>query len=189
MKPDAAQVTADLESGDRDRVGAALRVLDAAWRSMSYTPLPMPPVEVLDAFGDDLPRPLLEMYLDVVQHYADFEPTATAPERKQAMLEAVLRHGRGELAYEVAMACRIDDYPAIAAEDALRYLENRELQTPAEKQAAQRFVDTLLGSDGTRGAVIAAMRRWIIYEQFGDIIDSVRPRLEPDELSRLAVDE
>jgi hypothetical protein len=182
---DSAQVTADLNSGDPHRVGAALQALDEAWRQRNFTPLPMPPPEILDAFGDDVPRQMVELYLSVIQYYVDFEPTPTGPEQRQAMVEAVIRHGRGELTNVVAMALMIDPYPAFAAEDALRYLENLELEKPLEKLAALHFVDSLLGSDKTRGAVVDAMRRWTIYEQFGDIIAAARPRLDPDELARL----
>jgi hypothetical protein len=178
-------VTADLQSGDRERVAAALQALDDAWRAHQYTPLPMPSPDVLDAFGDDAPQSIVELYLRVIQHYADFEPTPTVPDRIQAMLDAVLRHGRGELAHVVAMALKVDDYPAVTTADVLRYVENLPLEKPLEKQTAYKFVDSLLGSDSTRGAVIDAMRRWIIFEQFGDLIATLRPRLDPDELKLL----
>lgn len=186
---DSRQITADLESGDAARVAAALETLDHAWRRRTFVPLPLPSPDCLSAFGADVPTEVVERYLRVLENYVDFDPTPTGSELRRALVEAMIRCGRGQLAYNVALALRVDPAAADAVADVLDYLRERDLNGPDELLAATRLVDSLLDSGKTRPAAIEGMRFWAMMGRFPEIIDAVRPRLEPSELARLVVDD
>lgn len=186
---DAAQVTADLESGDAARVAAALETLDHAWRRRTFVPLPLPSPDCLAAFGDAVPLPLVERYLRVLENYVDFDPTPSGPELRRALVDAMLRFSRGQLAHPVALAVRVDPSAADAAADVLEYLRDRDVDGADELRGAIGLVDALLDSDKTRAATVEGMRYWAMMGRFAEIIDAVRPRLDAAERARLAVDE
>ncbi|MGZ3425482.1 MAG: hypothetical protein ACXVCV_02480, partial [Polyangia bacterium] len=88
---DSRQLTADLESGDPARVGAALETLDRAWRRRTFVPLSMPSPDCLAAFGETVPTEVVEKYLRVLESYVDFDPTPSGSELRRAMAEAMIR--------------------------------------------------------------------------------------------------
>ncbi|MEX2261841.1 MAG: hypothetical protein WD696_07805 [Bryobacteraceae bacterium] len=181
----AEMLTADLRSGDPDRVADALETLDRAWRRRRFVPLPLPGPECLAAFDDNVPVEVLARYLRVVENYPDFAPTPSGSALRRALVEAVVRYGRGERTLDVALVLRVDDFPASAVSDALGYLRNRGVSGPGELLAAQRLVDHLLGSDTTRRATVDVLRIWAMTDCLVEVIDAVRPRLDDDERALL----
>jgi hypothetical protein len=180
-------LSADLCSGQPERVAGALETLDRAWRQRRFGPLPMPEPDCLDAFGDLVPDEVLSRYLTVLQHYPDFEPTPSLKDIRYALAEAMIRYGCGEHAHDVALALQIDDFPESAVSDVLRYLQHRGLYGPYETLAAQRLVDYLLDSDKTRRATVDILRFWVMTDRFPEVIDAARPRLNNEERARLDV--
>ena len=169
--------------------GLALRTLDRAWRRRCFVPLPLPGPDCLAAFDDDVPEEVLARYLCVVENYPDFAPTPSSRELHRALVEAVIRHGRGARTLDVALVMRIDEFPASAVEHALGYLRGRGVHGPGELLAAQRLVDHLLGSDATRRATVGVLRLWSMADCLTAVIDAVRPRLEDDERALLDVED
>lgn len=189
---DAAAVTADLRSGDTERIARALRELDDAWPRMRTVPLPLPTPDCLDAF-DSFHAPereeMLALYLSVLQGYSNFEPTPSGTELQRAMVEAVIRHGRGEQTLPVALALGRDDFPDYAVSHAMRHIADRRLDTPGEARAAHHLLDYLLDDARTRGATVDGLRLWAMSGVHPEVVEALRPRLDETELRRIAVDE
>lgn len=183
------QLTADFKSNDPERVATALKTLDQAWVQRCFGPLPMPEPSCLDAFDDFVPRDILSDYLSVVQNYVDFEPTPSISDIRHALVESVIRYGRGEETLELALFLQTDDFPKSSVLDALRYLEELGLNDSYETLAAQRLVDHLLDSDKTRQATVDVFQIWATMGYFNEVIDSVRPRLSDTERLHLVIDD
>ncbi|NET61085.1 MAG: hypothetical protein F6K47_34655 [Symploca sp. SIO2E6] len=149
----------------------------------------MPEPSCLDAFDDFVPRDILSHYLSVLQNYVDFEPTPSISDIRHALVEAVIRYGRGEETLELALFLQTDDFPKSAVLDALRYLEELGLNDSYETLAAQRLVDHLLDSEKTRQATVNVFQIWVTMDYFNEVIDAVRPRLNDAELLRLVIDD
>lgn len=181
---DAYQLTADLQSADPVRVDSALRYLDASWRRRRFTPLPLPRAECLAAFGEHVPDDVLARYLSVLENYADFEPTP-GPLLIDAMVEAVIRYGRGRQTRTVAGALRVHDLPRAAVTRALRYATRRGLSGPDEVVALRRLVEDLLDATETRPATLEILREWAVIDYFPEILASMRQLLDDTELAAL----
>jgi len=183
-----AQLTEDLRSGSPERVTRGLETLDQAWRQRRFGPLPMPQPDCLDAFGERVPTRILSLYLSVLKNYPDFEPTPSGDDLRHALVEAVIRYGRGEETLDVALALRTDDFPEHAVSDALGYLRDRGLNGPDELLAAQRLVDHLLDSEAARGPTVDMLRSCVLMGCLQEVIDAVRPRLDDEERARLTLE-
>jgi hypothetical protein len=142
----------------------------------------------LAAFGDIVPLEMLARYMSVVENYPDFEPTPSGSDLRHALVEAVIRYGRGEKTFEVALYLRTDEFPESATSDALGYLRDRGLNGPVETLAAQRLVGHLLDAEATRRATVDMLRSYAMTGCLSDVIDAVRLRLSDAERSRLDVD-
>jgi hypothetical protein len=189
MEPSERQsLTAHLRSGQPELVASALEILDQACRRRRFGPLPLPEPECLSAFGESVPSRVLSNYLSVLMHYPDFEPTPSLRRLRQALVEAVIRYGQGQNVHDVALFLWIDDFPADAVSDALRYLMMRGLYDPHETLAAQQLVDYLLDSPATRKATVEMLRMWALTDSLPEIIDFIWPRLDDSERAQLDVD-
>jgi hypothetical protein len=185
MSPlDGQKLSADLRSDDPERVASALETLERAWPSRPAIALPMPEPDCLDAFGDVVPAEVLERYVRVLADYPGIvcPPGETV---RHALVEAVLRYGRGEGTYDVAMALKLESDPDYAVTDALEHIWRRGLHDPRETQSAERLVDHLLDSDKTRRATVDLLARWAMVDRFPEIIDAVRARLDDAERARI----
>ena len=187
--PKRMQLTADLESDDPERVATALETLHKAWIQRIFGPLPMPEPSCLDTFGDSVPHQILSYYVSVLENYVDFDPTPSVSDIRHALMEAVIRYGQGRETLELALFFQIDNFPRAAVLDALRYLEELGLNNPSEILAAQKLVDHLLDSEKTRQATVDVLRIWAEMDNFNEVIDSVRPRLNETEKSRLVIED
>jgi hypothetical protein len=183
---DAQQVTADLESGDPDRVATALAELDLAWRQRRFAPVPAPEVRHLDAFRGAVPQDTLIHFINALQHYPIFAPHPDLTEIRRRLVEAVLRHGPGQPAFEVALFVRADDFPDSAVRDVMRYLDDRDLNNATEEAAASQLVEHLLESVSTRGATVDGLAGWALFDRFPGLVDRLLPQLETDERERIA---
>ena len=183
------QLTADLESDNPELVAKALKRLDRAWIQRRFGSLPMPEPSCLDAFGDFVPREILSHYLSVLQNYVDFEPTPSVSDIRHALVEAVIRYGKGAETLELALFLQIDDFPESAVLDALGYLKDLGLNDPYQILAAQRLVDRLLDSEKTRQATVEVFRDWLMMDYFNEVIDAAYPRLNDVERSYLIIDD
>jgi len=189
MEPaERESLTADLRSGIGERVAHALSTLDQCWRRRRFGPLPMPPPDCLTAFGDRVPAPVLSQYLTVLMHYPDFEPTPSGSDTRRALVDAVIRYGDGIEVHAVALFLRIDEHPQSAVRDAMFFLLTRDLNGAHEIKAAGSLVHCLLDSTATRSATVDNLRTWALTDSFSEIIESVWPRLDPEERARLDVD-
>src|SRR5438132_1106338 len=92
------RLTADLRSGQPERVTRALETLDQAWLDRRIGLMPMPEPDCLAAFGDFVPPEVLARYISVIENYLHFEPAPRKSDRRHALVEALIRYGRGERA-------------------------------------------------------------------------------------------
>jgi hypothetical protein len=182
-------LVASLCSGDAEMVDGALETLDRAWRERRFIPLPMPYPDCLEAFGEKISVETIARYLSVIENYPDFEPTPSSRERRNALLEAVIKYGRGELTYFVALALKVDYDPEYAVSDALNYIQVRGVNSSTEILAVQRLVDYLLDSITTRQFTITALRIWRMVEFLPEVIETIWPLLNNLEQTYLNIEE
>jgi hypothetical protein len=126
--------------------------------------------------------------VSVVQNYPDFEPTPSVSDIRRALVEAVIRYGRGEQTHEVAQYLGIDEFPEAAVFDALGYLRDRGVEDSDEALAAQRLIEHLLDSGTTRNATVEMLLSCGLMGCLPDVIDAVRPRLDQSEQARIDVE-
>lgn len=184
-----AALTEAMESRDPSRVRDAIATLDQAWRRRQFAPLPFPDADILDAaFPAGAPKELVEQYLAVLEGYPDFEPTPSSSQVRRAMLEAVVRSGQVELAYNVALRARIDPFPAAAAEDLMDGLTSLDLSTEREHLVGAQLIDWLLDSQDMRAATVQKLRFWGMCGRYPSLVALAKARLTPEELEYLARD-
>lgn len=186
---DRIQLNEALRSGEPERVSWALETLDQAWRQRRFGSLPMPEPDCLDAFGEHVPIKILSHYLSVLRHYPDFEPTPAGDDLRHALIEAVVRYGRGEETLEVALAIRTDAFPEHAVADGLGYLRDRGLNNSPEVLAAQRLVSHLLDAKTTREATIDLLRSCVLMDCLPEVITAITPQLDEKERARISINE
>lgn len=188
---DAAAIAQDLESGEPSRVRGALESLDHACRAQTYVPLPMPEPFCLEAFGENAPADLISTYFRVVQNYPAFSPGPTPPQMRHAMIEALLRYGRGDkqLVYEFALWLKIDFQPEVGIADAFLYLQRSGFDPDVLGVTLSRLVDNLLDATESRAATIKALRKWVEFEELPSLVAEISPRLSEDERLQLLVED
>jgi hypothetical protein len=190
MQPlNSEQLVAFLCSGEAEIVNSALEILDQAWQERHFISLPMPCPDCLEAFGENIAVETVARYLSIIENYPDFEPTPSSRERRNALLEAVIKYGRGELTYFVALALKVDYDPEYAVTDALNYIQIRGVDSATEVLAVQNLVDYLLDSITTRQFTIAALRIWQMMEFLPEVIEVIMPLLNNSEQIYLNAEE
>jgi hypothetical protein len=186
MTTAAEQTLADLDSGDPGRIEAALENLKRRRESGDEIALPLPRIEILDAFGAAPPPEIQRLFLHAVARYHAFVPPPTDAERIALMAALVLRHADFGCAYEFALRLKIAKDPVAMVGMAMDEITRQGCGSEAAARGAGYFVSNLLdGSPVVRAATLAAIRQWPLEAACERVIQRVLPQLEPDELATL----
>lgn len=142
--------------------------MNRAWVERTIVTLPMPDPHVLAAFGDDAPLSIISTYFSVLRQYPALHPTPAPSDIRHAMVEAIVRYGRGanELVHELALAIRTDFQPRAAVEDVMDYLHLIGSDDVVVQRTALRLVDWLLEADTTHDCGGVSERSHV--EKFAD---------------------
>jgi len=189
VKQRCAAVQADLDSEVPERIAAAFKTLSHGTARLGLLQVSMPPPDILGAFGEEPPLEVVSDYVYLVGSYSMFVPDPSATARREAMIVALVHYGRGDrqIAHDIAIRLRTDS--AFAAAQALAFASGEDPDSPNAQRAVMALVDNLLDSAVTRDATVTEMGRWVQYGRFLEVVDAMRPRLEPSELARLVVED
>jgi hypothetical protein len=172
----------DLYSGDAARVQSAIRNLRERMRKGDEIKIPPFGVEILDAFGDDVPQETQLDFITLVGRYHSFIPEKSDREKKAALVALVLRYAERHIAFEVAMKLKISPDPVQAVKIALDEIVRQGLASPRNVKGAKYLVSRLLdGKDEVRKATLEALLEWPTEPPFQEAIEYVIQQLEPHE--------
>lgn len=183
------EVNADLYSGEPARICAAIAELKARMTSGEEISIPPFGVEILDPFCDQVPEEIQLDFITLIARYHSFVPERPYHEKIAVMVALVLRYAERYVAFEVAMKLKIAPDPVEAVKTGMGEMARRGLTSLRNVKGAMYLVSRLLdGKDNVRRATLESLREWPDEAPFFEVIEYVKPQLEPDELDFLKRD-
>jgi hypothetical protein len=182
MKQASDDLKQDLYSGDKTRVQSAIQ--DLRQRMSEGEEIKIPPfgIEILDSFGDHVPCETQLDFITLVKRYHSFVPPKSDQEKQAILIALVLKYADRHVAFEVAMKMKISADPVWAVRTAMDEIVRQGLTTQQNIQGARYLVSRLLdGKNDVRQATLGALRDWPHEPSFRNVIEYVRPQLEPHE--------
>lgn len=184
-EPDPGELAAELSSSSPGRISAALVRLDQAGRRRPVTAVPMPEVSLLDAFGERPPEDVVVLFVDVVLSYPLYVPWAERKDRLTTALEAALRYGPGQPAYDLARFVRASDSPATVVDELMSVILDADVEKASQLDTLSQIVDVLLDARATHAAVVRGLESWAFRGRYPTVIEQVSRALAPAERARL----
>lgn len=180
-----------LGSTDPTEVRAALTELLDRRRRGESVQVAFPGVEILARVGPDPDEELLTTFLQLLQDSGTFRPSLGWRDTIRTEVDAVLRYGGGQSAFDVAKHIGRDGIdPVGAAREAIWWLWERGVEVPAESTAAGRLLSYLLDSaPDVREAVLDAIEPWVGAPELAGVVYHVLPELTDAERAALFAEE
>jgi hypothetical protein len=182
---DAEQAAADLYASSPEAVASALAALERASLRRPVRPVPMPSADILDIFGDSPPEEIVTRFVAVVLGYPLFDPPVDTADRMEVALQAALRFGPGQPAYDLARFVRANDDPVTAVDELMRLILEADVEDPAGLDAVGQIVDVLLDAKRTHDAVVRGLGRWAFRGRYPGVIEELGNALSEAERDRI----
>lgn len=175
------EITADLRSGDPERMAAGLDTLEFHLDTLDPVAAPPLTAELLAPFGDDLPEEVAARFIKIIDRYDAFEPAASREDVEREAALAAARFGPSRLALEASLILKTAEDPGLAVRRALAAVAARGVQ-PNEVTHAGDFISYLLaGRAPVRAATVEALASWRKRQDLTPVVDWVLAELEDDE--------
>lgn len=185
------EIEAELTSGEPTRTRRALHELDDSRRRGQDVSVTYPGPQIIDLVGPGPGEDDLLAFCRLVRDPGAFVPALPWRDGIRIAVDAMLRHGGGQSAHDVAMGLKLDQGdPVGAAREAIWWIWERGLHSRPERQAAARFVSYLLeGRPEVRDATLRALRPWAHETDFAYVVTEVLPELSEQERAALVDDD
>jgi hypothetical protein len=183
MEQSKEAIEADLVSGDLSRLQSALQfLLDRMNRGQETTIEPLR-LCIFEGLGDHVPEEIQLEFLSLLDRYKWFNPPLSLEERISTMIALVLRYGSSFVAYDAALKVAISVDPVRNVEVAMEAIPIQGLSSPESIEAAKHFVSRLLDrKEDARRATIRKLREWPKDAPYREVIEYIKPELDPEEL-------
>jgi hypothetical protein len=173
------ELTADLASGDRERIRRGLAGLRALVDAGSAPELPAIEPWLLQPFGEAPPGDVVSDLARVLAR-APLAPRPSRPRVIRQLVELAVRHDVPQVLDELLHEIERGDGPA-GAREAVDYLRARGIAS-RELAAAQQLVGRLLAAGSpVRRAAADALALWSPTDTKAAIVAAVLPRVDPDQ--------
>jgi hypothetical protein len=186
MRRSDEAIKADINSKDPECIQAAITDLKERIEKVDeFAMVPFGP-EILIPFGDTVPVETQLDFLTILRKYRSFVPELSDEDRMHAMIAMVLRYAEGYVAFDVALKLKISAHPVHAVETAMQEIVRQGLLSPSNVKGAAYLVSRLLdGKDEVRRAILQNLRKWPNETPYQEVIEYIKPQLEPEELEFL----
>ncbi len=175
---------ADLASAEPERIRAALQELQRRRRGLDEVELPMPGLDLLQAFGAPVPKDVQWLFLDAVARYRRFG--ASEEQRLALMVALVLRHADGQCSFELALWIKSGRDPVSMVGAALREVQRQGLAGTRSIEGAGLLLSRLLdGRAEVRQATLDGLCAWPADAGARAVARHVEVQLAPQEAMRL----
>lgn len=186
--PFAEQFADDVESGQPDKVAAALR------RARGLLPaerMALPQIDdgVFASYSDQPPWEVVQDFIWLVAHYPLFSPPLTQQDKLRLWLQAVLRTADGAAALQIAQYLRPTREPGADIEAAVRRIgriSQGGLDETAE-QGAEYLIRNLLEQQDTSDRTADALRFWIGIPALERVLNHVKPLVPAERRAALGL--
>lgn len=176
----------DLVSGEPARIRAALDDLRSRREAHEQIEVPLLQIGLLDAFGDQVPSDVQQLFLGEVANYRAFSPAASLEKRMAVMVALILRYADRQCCFDLALEVKVAPDPEATVGLAMREMLRQGMTTPISVKGAGYFVSRLLdGRPRVRAATLENLRSWPRESSYCEVLDYVAPQLEADEFERL----
>jgi len=179
-------ILADLYSKNRMRVQSAIWNLKEKMNKCEEITMTPFGVEILDPFGDNVPKETQLDFLMLIGRYHSFVPKLSDEDKIATMISLVLRYGLPYITFEVALKLKISAHPVQAVQTAMLEIVRQGLFSTINVKGAAYLISRLLdGKDEVRKATLQNLCMWPADTPYLEVIEYIKPQLNPDELEFL----
>lgn len=182
-------ITADLLSGDAQRIRTGLADLREFTKGGDEFELPALDASLLLPMGDSPPPDVVLNFAHLLARYCSFVPQPTRSDVIIQLVELAVRYAVSQVIYDAAIEIQIEDDPGAAARMAVQYLGERGLTTPRDLEAGCKLITYLLEAKPVvRRATAEALAAWPAGHARRTVVRAVRALIDPDQRAHVTPD-
>ena len=182
-------ITADLLSGDAQRIRTGLTDLREFAKDGDEFELPALDASLLLPMGDSPPPDAVLNLSHLLARYRSFIPQPSRSDVIIQLVELAMRYAVSQVIYEAAIEIAIEDDPGAAARMVVNYLGERGLAKPHELEAGRKLITYLLEAKPVvRRATAEALAAWPAGDARRTVVAAVRALIDPDQRARVTPD-